>query len=86
MARALGEPLGMTDEHITFELRSQSPVDLCRHQVLNGNAGRIDPINKSASWSGLLMGRKAFQKPRHEGVALIQAVQDVYLSDEVTIA
>ena len=32
------------------------------------------------------MGRKAFQKPRQEGVDLIRAVQDVYLSSEVTIA
>ena len=32
------------------------------------------------------MGRKAFQKRRQEGIALIQAVQDVYLSPEVTIA
>jgi DhnA-type fructose-1,6-bisphosphate aldolase and related enzymes len=43
-------------------------------------------INKRAGGSGLIMGRKAFQKPRGEGVSLIQAVQDVYLSPEVTIA
>ena len=36
--------------------------------------------------TGVIMGRKAFQKPMEEGVALIRAVQDVYLSDEVTVA
>ena len=46
---------------------------------------RIAVINKRAGGSGLIMGRKAFQKPRHEGIALIQAVQHVYLSPEVTI-
>jgi class I fructose-bisphosphate aldolase len=35
---------------------------------------------------GLISGRKAFQKPRAEGVALLQAIQDVYLDDTITIA
>ena len=35
---------------------------------------------------GLIVGRKAFQRPLAEGAALIHAVQDVFLSDEVTIA
>jgi len=43
-------------------------------------------INKRAGGAGLILGRKAFQKTRKEGVALLNAVQDVYLSDEVTIA
>jgi class I fructose-bisphosphate aldolase len=43
-------------------------------------------INKRAGGTGLIMGRKAFQRPMSEGVSLIQAVQDVYLSGEVTIA
>jgi fructose-bisphosphate aldolase, class I len=43
-------------------------------------------INKRAGGMGLIMGRKAFQKPMKEGISLIQAVQDVYLSKEVTIA
>ena len=47
---------------------------------------RTAVINKRAGGSGLIMGRKAFQKPRQEGVDLIHAVQDVYLSPEVTIA
>ncbi len=43
-------------------------------------------INKRAGGMGLISGRKAFQKPRAEGVALLQAIQDVYLNDSVTIA
>jgi class I fructose-bisphosphate aldolase len=43
-------------------------------------------INKRAGGMGLIMGRKAFQRPMEEGVKLIHAVQDVYLDKEVTIA
>ena len=43
-------------------------------------------INKRAGGAGLISGRKAFQRPFAEGVELLNAVQDVYLSDEVTIA
>ncbi len=43
-------------------------------------------VNKRAGGQGLILGRKAFQKPMADGVALIQAVQDVYLCPEVTIA
>src|SRR3954452_10081817 len=43
-------------------------------------------INKRAGGAGLISGRKAFQRPMDEGVALLHAIQDVYLSDEVTIA
>ena len=43
-------------------------------------------INKRAGGTGLIMGRKAFQKPMADGIELIQAVQNVYLSDEVTVA
>jgi class I fructose-bisphosphate aldolase len=35
---------------------------------------------------GLIMGRKAFQRPMSEGVEIIHAVQDVYMEDRVTIA
>ena len=35
---------------------------------------------------GLISGRKAFQRPRREGVELLNAIQDVYLNAEVTIA
>jgi class I fructose-bisphosphate aldolase len=43
-------------------------------------------INKRAGGMGLITGRKAFQRPFKEGVALLNAVQDVYLMDQVTIA
>jgi class I fructose-bisphosphate aldolase len=43
-------------------------------------------INKRAGGMGLISGRKAFQKPMQEGVALLTAIQDVYLADEITIA
>ncbi|HBU09370.1 MAG TPA: fructose-bisphosphate aldolase, partial [Candidatus Peribacter riflensis] len=43
-------------------------------------------INKRAGGTGLISGRKAFQKPMDEGVELLQAIQDVYLCKEVTIA
>ncbi len=43
-------------------------------------------INKRAGGSGLILGRKAFQKPLKEGVEIINAVQDVYLCDDVGLA
>lgn len=43
-------------------------------------------INKRAGGQGLISGRKAFQKPFAEGIAMLEAIQDVYLSPEVTIA
>jgi class I fructose-bisphosphate aldolase len=43
-------------------------------------------INKRAAGHGLIVGRKAFQKPFADGVKLINAVQDVYLDDSITIA
>ena len=43
-------------------------------------------INKRAGGMGLISGRKAFQRPMKEGVELLNAIQDVYLDDSVTIA
>ena len=43
-------------------------------------------INKRAGGMGLILGRKAFQRPMKEGAELINAVQDVYLEEQVTIA
>ena len=43
-------------------------------------------INKRAGGMGLISGRKAFQRPMTEGVKLLNAIQDVYLCKEVTIA
>jgi class I fructose-bisphosphate aldolase len=43
-------------------------------------------INKRAGGMGLISGRKAFQRPMNEGVGLLNAIQDVYLNKDVTIA
>ena len=43
-------------------------------------------VNKRAGGMGLIAGRKAFQKPFKEGVELLHAIQDVYLSKDITIA
>ena len=49
-------------------------------------AVRTAVINKRAGGMGLISGRKAFQRPMKEGVELLNAIQDVYLSKEITIA
>ncbi|MBD2530283.1 class I fructose-bisphosphate aldolase [Nostoc flagelliforme FACHB-838] len=49
-------------------------------------AVRTAVINKRAGGSGLISGRKTFQRPFEEGVKLFHAIQDVYLSPDVTIA
>jgi len=43
-------------------------------------------INKRAGGMGLISGRKAFQKPMKDGVQLLNAIQDVYLEEEITVA
>ena len=43
-------------------------------------------INKRAGGTGLISGRKAFQKPMKDGVEILNAIQDVYLDKGVTIA
>src|SRR6266702_3684856 len=47
---------------------------------------RTAVINKRGGGMGLISGRKAFQRPMNEGVQLLNAIQDVYLSDEITVA
>ncbi len=49
-------------------------------------AVRTAVINKRAGGMGLIVGRKAFQRPMDEGVALINAVQDVFLDSSITVA
>ncbi len=49
-------------------------------------AVRTAVINKRAGGTGLIVGRKAFQRPMDDGVALIHAVQDVFLDPAITIA
>ncbi len=58
---------------------SQGAADLAQ-------AIRTAVINKRAAGCGLISGRKAFQRPMAEGAALLRAIQDVYLCDEVTVA
>lgn len=50
------------------------------------DAVRTAVINKRGGGTGLISGRKAFQRPTNEGVELLNAIQDVYLSKEVTVA
>jgi class I fructose-bisphosphate aldolase len=50
------------------------------------DAVRTALINKRAGGTGLISGRKAFQRPMAEGVQLLNAIQDVYLSSEITVA
>jgi class I fructose-bisphosphate aldolase len=43
-------------------------------------------INKRAGGTGLISGRKAFQRPMAEGIKLLNSIQDVYASKEITVA
>jgi class I fructose-bisphosphate aldolase len=47
---------------------------------------RTTVINKRAGGMGLISGRKAFQRPMNEGVELLNAIQDVYLDTQITVA
>jgi class I fructose-bisphosphate aldolase len=49
-------------------------------------AVRTAVINKRGGGMGLISGRKAFQRPMQEGVGLLNAIQDVYLAEEITVA
>jgi class I fructose-bisphosphate aldolase len=49
-------------------------------------AVRTAVINKRGGGMGLISGRKAFQRPMNEGVDLLNAIQDVYLSDDISVA
>ena len=49
-------------------------------------AVRTAVINKRAGGMGMISGRKAFQRPMQQGVELLNAIQDVYLSSDITIA
>ncbi len=50
------------------------------------DAVRTAVINKRAGGMGLISGRKAFQRPMNEGIELLNAIQDVYLDESITIA
>ena len=51
-----------------------------------GQAVKTAVINKRAGGTGLISGRKAFQKPMKDGVKLLNSIQDVYLDSDITIA
>ncbi|MDT8436548.1 MAG: class I fructose-bisphosphate aldolase [Gemmatimonadota bacterium] len=51
-----------------------------------GDAARTAVINKRAGGTGLISGRKAFQRPLEEGVKLLHLIQDVYLDPDITVA
>jgi hypothetical protein len=81
----------------TYEsLRSRRQPLLLGRRLLGSSASvgdgdlaevvRTAVINKRAGGSGLITGRKAFQMPMEDGVALLHAVQDVYLDPKITIA
>ena len=80
-----------TDALVHF-LRSQETQ---RGQCHSGGASGDDDfaqavktavINKRAGGTGLISGRKAFQRPMKEGIQLLNAIQNVYLDDSITIA
>jgi fructose-bisphosphate aldolase, class I len=50
------------------------------------DAVRTAVVNKRGGGTGLISGRKAFQRPMSEGIQLLNAIQDVYLSKEITVA
>jgi len=50
------------------------------------DAVRTAVVNKRGGGTGLISGRKAFQRPMDEGVKLLNSIQDVYLSEEITVA
>ena len=50
------------------------------------DAVRTAVVNKRGGGTGLISGRKAFQRPMNEGVELLNAIQDVYLSSDITVA
>ena len=50
------------------------------------DAVRTAVINKRGGGMGLISGRKAFQRPMNEGIELLNSIQDVYLSEEISVA
>jgi len=84
---------GKTHDKVYSELTTDHPIDLTRYQVANGYMGRMGLINSGGAagtndlgGTGLISGRKAFQKPMEQGIEILNAIQDVYLCDDVDIA
>ena len=70
---------GLDDANASLEGLSSQVSDLT-------DAVATAVINKRAGGMGLISGRKAFQRPMGEGIELLNAIQDVYLDPQVTIA
>ena len=51
-----------------------------------GDAVTTAVVNKRAGGTGLISGRKAFQRPMKQGVQLLNLIQDVYLDEDITVA
>ena len=83
MEQASGEDAGLTSRFFLDDAKlgphPERAADLAE-------AVRTAVINKRAGGMGLISGRKAFQRPMKEGVGILNAIQDVYLSKQVTIA
>jgi len=87
----------LTSEHPIDQVRYQvANCYMGRVGMINsgGESGKDDlhqavrtaVINKRAGGMGLISGRKAFQKPMRDGIALLNAIQDVYATRDVTVA
>ena len=74
-----------TQHEVAGAVAQQIP-SLWEQSVSESNAVKTAIINKRAGGMGLISGRKAFQKPMKDGVALLHAIQDVYLDSDVTLA
>ncbi len=88
---------GKTSKEMYDKYCSDHPIDLTRYQVANcggASSGKTDlaeavrtaVINKRAGGTGLISGRKAFQRPRKEGVELLHHIQAVYKDGKITVA
>ncbi len=87
----------LTSDHIIDQTRYQvAGCYMGRSGLINsggssgkddfGAAARTAVINKRAGGTGLIVGRKSFQRPMEEGARLIRTIQDVYLDDSITVA
>ncbi|MEL6330637.1 MAG: class I fructose-bisphosphate aldolase [Planctomycetota bacterium] len=85
-----GHPIDLTRYQVVNGFMGRSP--LINSGGASSGAGDLAEavmtavVNKRAGGMGLISGRKAFQRPMKEGAGLLQAIQDVYLDDSVTIA
>ena len=100
--RSVGAGLGLTTLGVLVGCGRGTPTVVASTGDSSGDSGSTDSassgasdlaeavrtavINKRAGGLGLISGRKAFQRPTSEGVELLQAIQDVYLDDAITIA